>query len=201
MSEEPAAAKPTIRITAICGSLNATSVTRQALVLALEGAKASGVEVKLLDLSTYQLDFIGQISAGNASVEAFQQEIADADGIILGTPEYHGSLSGALKTALDLLSAEHMAGKVVGLLGVAGGQTGAIQSLNAMRTICRNLHCWVLPEQVSVANSSSAFEQGGDDAIRRRLEKLGKQVAVFASFQQSIGDNEFLEKWKLLRSW
>jgi NAD(P)H-dependent FMN reductase len=41
--------------------------------------------------------------------------------------------------------------KIIGLIGVAGGHMGAINSLNAMKTICRNLHCWVLPQEVLIA--------------------------------------------------
>ena len=51
--------------------------------------------------------------------------------------------------------------KIIGLVGVAGGHVGAINSLNTMKTICRNLHCWVLPQEVSIANSSQSFNDDG----------------------------------------
>ena len=50
-----------------------------------------------------------------------RQEIAQAHALILGTPEYHGSFSGVLKNALDWLDGSELQGKMIGLVGVAGG--------------------------------------------------------------------------------
>ncbi len=43
------------------------------------------------------------------------EEVAGAQGIILGTPEYHGSFSGVLKNALDLMGFDEFEGKMIGL--------------------------------------------------------------------------------------
>ena len=131
-------------------------------------------------------------------------ELAEYDGIILGTPEYHGSMSGVLKNMLDLMSADQFEGKVVGLLGVAGGHPGAISSLNTMRMIGRNLHCWVLPQEVSIANSSQTFNDDGtvkDPEIEERLLNVGRQLVKFASVQQRVQQDEFMKMWKSLPTW
>jgi len=119
-------------------------------------------------------------------------------------PEYHGSLTGALKNMLDLMRIEEFETKIIGLVGVAGGDIGAINSLNTMKTICRNLHCWVLPQEVSIANSGQTFNDDGtvkDPAIEERLLNVGRQVVKFASVQKKVQQDEFAQMWKTLPTW
>jgi FMN reductase len=133
-----------------------------------------------------------------------RQAIRESQGIILATPEYHGSLTGALKNMLDLMTIEDFETKIIGLVGIAGGDLGAIHSLNTMKTICRNLHCWVLPHEVSIANSGQAFDEDGalkDPAIEARLLNVGRQVVKFASVQKEVQQSEFAQLWKSLPTW
>ena len=158
------------------------------------------------ELRDYQLVFYGQVGAENypPDVLRLRKELKESHGIILGTPEYHGSLSGALKNMLDLMSQEEFEGKIVGLVGVAGGHTGALNSLNTMRTIGRNMHCWVLPQEVSVAESSKVFNEDGtvnDPKIEERLLNMGRQVVKFTSLQQKIRQDDFMKLWEGLPTW
>ena len=177
-----------------------------ALSLALKGAAEYDVDTRLIDLRDYQLVFYGQVDAEDYPPDVFRlrEELKESNGIILGTPEYHGSLSGALKNMLDFMSAEELEGKIVALIGVAGGHTGAINSLNTMRAIGRNLHCWVLPQEVSVADSAKTFDEDGtitDPAIEQRLLNIGRQVVKFASLQQKIKQDDFMQLWEGLSTW
>ena len=81
---------------------------------------------------------------------------------------------------------------------------GAINSLNTMKTICRNLHCWVLPQEVSIAESGRVIGDDGtviDEALEGRLLNLGRQVVKFASLQQEIRQTEFAKLWEGLPTW
>src|SRR5579863_6524647 len=125
-----------IRIAGISGSLRAGSYTRRAVERALEGAAQNGAETRLIDLRDYNLVFRdGGDGAGYpADVLRLRAEVKEADGLILGTPEYHGSFSGVLKNALDLMGFSEFEGKMIGLVGVAGGQAGA-HGLTGLRSI------------------------------------------------------------------
>ena len=198
--------KPSIRITGICGSLSKKSTTKMALSLALKGASELDVSTRLIQLRDHKLVFYGEVEEEDYPPDVFRlrKEVKESNGIILGTPEYHGSLSGALKNMLDLMGAEEFEGKIVALVGVAGGHTGAINSLNTMRTIGRNLHCWVLPLEVSVADAAKTFNEDGtvtDPAIEQRLLNLGRQVVKFASLQQKIKQDGFMKLWEGLPTW
>ncbi len=195
-----------IRITGVCGSLNADGATKKALGIALKGAAEYSAETTLLELRDFNLVFYGSVPQDEYPPDVLQlrQALKDSQGIILATPEYHGSLTGALKNMLDLMRIEDFETKIIGLVGVAGGDIGAINSLNTMKTICRNLHCWVLPQEVSIANSAQTFDDDGnvkDAAIEERLLNVGRQVVKFASVQQKIQQDEFMKMWKTLPTW
>ncbi len=195
-----------IRITGVCGSLSADGATRKALVIALKGAAEHNVETTLLELRDFNLVFYGSVPQDEypPDVIRLRQALKDSQGIILATPEYHGSLTGALKNMLDLMSIEEFETKIIGLVGVAGGHIGAIHSLNTMKTICRNLHCWVLPQEVSIANSSQVFNDDGtvkDPETEERLLNVGRQLVKFASVQQRVQQDEFMKMWKSLPTW
>ena len=152
-----------IRVVGICGSLIPGGATQKVVSLTLRGASEYGVTTELIELRDYELVFCGAVREEDypPDVLRLRREVGDAQGIILGTPEYYGSLSGVLKNALDLTGPEQFEGKVVGLVGVAGGHMGAINSLNAMRTIGRNLHSWVVPQEVSIADAGKMFADDG----------------------------------------
>ena len=198
--------EPSIRITAVSSSLSMRSTTKMALSLALKGASEYEVDTNLIQLRDYKMVFYGEVEEEDYPPDVFRlrKELKESQGIILGTPEYHGSLSGTLKNMLDLMSTEEFEGKIVGLVGVAGGHIGAINSLNTMRTIGRNLHCWVLPQDVSIADSATTFNEDGtvtDPAIEQRLLNLGRQVVKFASLQQKIKQDDFMKLWEGLPTW
>ncbi len=195
-----------LRILAVCGSLNPESTTKMALSLALRGAEEYGADTKMIALRDYKLVFYGEVDEKDYPPDVFRlrEEIKESNGVIFGTPEYHGSISGVLKNTLDLMSHEQMEGKIVGLVGLAGGHTGAINSLNTLRTIGRSMHCWVLPQEVSVADSSKIFNDDGtvaDPAIEHRLVNLGQQVVKFASLQQKVKRSAFMKLWEGLPTW
>jgi len=128
-----------------------------------------------------------------------REEVGQARGIILGTPEYHGSFSGVLKNALDLMGSEQFEGKMVGLVGVSGGRMGAINALNSLRNICRSLHAWVVPEQASIPQAWQEFGDDGqmqDEDLEKRVREVGRQVACFAYLHTSEQALEFLRRWE-----
>lgn len=195
-----------IHVTGICGSLSTDGTTKKALALALKGAAEYEADISLIELREYDLVFYGSVARENypADVLRLRRQLRESQGIILATPEYHGSLSGALKNMLDLMSTEDLEAKIVGLIGVAGGHIGAINSLNTMKTVCRNLHCWVLPQEVSIADSAHAFNDDGsanDSAIEDRLLNIGRQVVKFASVQKKVQQDDFMKLWEGLPTW
>src|ERR1035438_2443 len=153
-----------VRVVGICGSLRKKSYTRLALKLALRGAEEAGAVSKLIDLRDYQLVFCDGGDSGDRlpkDVERLCEEVKRAQGILLATPEYHGGYSGVLKNALDLMGFDEFEGKMIGLVGVSGGNMGAFDALSALRSVGRALHAWVVPEQAAVTNVDEVFDDKG----------------------------------------
>lgn len=190
-----------LHVIGICGSLRKGSLTRQALEIALRGAEEAGATTKLIDLRDYNLIFCDgkqDESAYPEGVFRLRRDVQAARGIILATPEYHGSFSGVLKNALDLMGFEEFEGKMLGLVGVSGGQAGA-QGLIGLRSVGRALHAWVIPEQVSIAEAWKVFDASGnlkDPDLGKRLKEIGSQVARFARLHSAEKALEFLKTWE-----
>ncbi|MDX1810690.1 MAG: NAD(P)H-dependent oxidoreductase [Gammaproteobacteria bacterium] len=189
-----------VKVIAICGSLRETSFTRMALELALNSAAELGADTQLIDLREFNLIFCDGSSDGlPADVLRLRKLVGDAQGIILGTPEYHGGYSGVLKNALDLMGFEEFEGKMVGLVGVSAGSQGAAEAVNSLRTVGRALHAWVVPEQVSIPFVDGVFEKTGqckDENVTKRLESLGRQVARFSFLHSSSDAMDFIRAWE-----
>ena len=193
---------PAIRVVGLSGSLRDGSYTRLAVQVALRGAAELGAETRLLDLRDYELMFsTGRVDEATCppDVLRLRRDLRAAQGIILGTPEYHASFSGVLKNALDLMGFDEFEGKMLGLVGVSAGRLGAINALNSLRMVGRALHAWVIPEQVSVAEAHRAFDAEGrprDPRTEGALLEVGRQVARFAFLHNSAQVQEFLRLWE-----
>ncbi len=196
MSEEP-----TIHVVGISGSLRAGSYTRCAVERALQGAADSGAQTQSIDLNEYHLVFrAGKDETGYPEdVFRLRQHVKQAEGVILGTPEYHGSFSGVLKNALDLMGFDEFEGKMIGLVGVSGGRMGAFDAMNSLRNVGRALHAWVIPEQASVPEAWKVFTDDGkigDPQLEERLKEVGRQVARFARLHKCENALEFVKSWQ-----
>lgn len=191
-----------VSVVGICGSLRSRSHTRMALEISLEGARDVGAQTELIDLRDYHLVFSdGKENPASypEDVQLLKEKVSAADGIILGTPEYHGSFSGVLKNTLDLMGFEEFESKILGLIGVSGGKMGAVNALNGLRVVGRALHAWVLPEQVSIPEAWTLFDSSGrlqEEQLEKRLREVGRQVARFAYLHSSEEAREFIEAWE-----
>ena len=191
-----------LRIVAVCGSLRDGGYTRLALRIALRGAEQVGAQTTLIDLREYNLSFCDgrrDTASYPPDVARLRQELQAAQGIILGTPVYHGGYSGVLKNMLDLTGFHEFEGKMIGLVGVSGGRTGAAHVLSTLRAIGRALHAWVIPEEVSIAEAWKAFDNSGnpkDPDTEDRLLEVGRRVARFAFLHTSEPAAEFVRLWE-----
>jgi FMN reductase len=168
------------KIIGISGSLRSGSYTTLAVRLALKGAEELECQGKLIDLRDYQLLFCdGKDDESQFPKDVFRlrEEVKQAHGIILGTPEYHGGYSGVLKNALDLMGFEEFEGKMLGLLGVSGGAMGAFGAMNSLREVGRALHAWVVPEQASIPQAWQEFDDAGNlknPKLDERVRQVGR---------------------------
>jgi len=190
--------KKLVVVAGISGSLRPRSHTSMAVRAALKGAEQFGAQARFLDLKAYGLTLLDD-DIEPSGLAQWRADVAHADGLILGTPEYHGSFSGVLKNALDFLGFDQTEGKMIGLVGVSAGPMGAFDAMNGLRSVGRALHAWVIPQQAGVPDASSAFDEDGhvrNPEIEQRLMLVGQQVAKFAQLHKRGEIREFLYDWQ-----
>ena len=174
----------TIRIVGLGGSLRKASTSRSALAEALEGAAAGGAKTELIWLRDVELPLYSPEHAPPPAARELADKVHACDAMIWSTPTYHGSLSGALKNALDWLillgdrEPPYLTNKPIGLISTAGGVQG-LQAVNSMDFITRALRGWSVPLVLPIAQSWQAFDDQG--ALTHRpsgdqLRALGAEV-------------------------
>jgi NAD(P)H-dependent FMN reductase len=171
-------------IVALCGSQRDGSHTRQALERALAAAEAEGATTDLVDLTALDLPVFDPDRSDAGDATELRRRVRNADGVLLGSPMYHGSYSSVLKTALDYCGFDEFEETTVGLLVVSGGgfPTPALEHL---RSVSRALDAWVLPHQVAIPNAHSIFEDGHltDEDLLERIETLGSDLVEYAGVE------------------
>ncbi|PYI52701.1 NADPH-dependent FMN reductase [Paenibacillus flagellatus] len=162
-----------MNITLIAGSNRTDAASTNVLRYIERLLNARRIAVSFLDLREMPLPFFSPGAESlDPNVRSLQQSVANADGLILATPEYHGSVSGLLKNALDYLNGTHVGGKPVLSVSAAGGPTG-VGSLTHLQSIVRNLHGINCPEWISVGYGTNGFGPDGapsDEGTRQRIE-------------------------------
>ena len=181
-------------IVGICGSLRQGSFNRMLLRAAVEMAP-SGTTIETASIEHIPL-YDGDVEAAQgipAAVQRLKERIADADGVLLVTPEYNNSIPGVLKNAIDWLSrpAEDIPrvfrGRPVAMMGVTIGSGGTALSQAAWLPVVRFLGMRPWFEQaVLVAHASRVFGVDGrvsDADTRERIRKFVEGFAAFAGRQ------------------
>ena len=147
-------------------------------MVADEIAKSDDATVDVVDLNDVQLPLPGR--ATSDEVKALQERFAAATGVVLATPEYHGSFSSVIKLLIDNLGfSSVLSGKPIALLGVAAGQIGAIKALEHLRSVCSHVGAVVLPGPVSVAGVQRLFDDDGnclDESTEKRIRGLATNL-------------------------
>jgi NAD(P)H-dependent FMN reductase len=137
---------------------NFTSKALGVVINELDNLKESHT---VFDARELKLDFPG--NPPTADAERLTDAVADAAGVILASPEYHGAFSAMTKLILENMGfPSALAGKPVALVGVAAGRIGAIKSLEQLKNVCSHIGAIVVPGPVSIAGVQSVFDNEGN---------------------------------------
>jgi chromate reductase, NAD(P)H dehydrogenase (quinone) len=183
-----------MRILGISGSLRRDS-HNTSLLRAAAMSLPSGVELEiydgLADLPHYNADLDGDPPL--ESVARLREAIADADGVLIATPEYNGSLPGALKNGLDWASRPFpdnaLRGKPVAVVGASTGMFGAVWAQAEVRKVLKTIGADVLDGELPVAHAHIAFGDDGhlsDQSVRGALEELVTLLATRAGAAEVV---------------
>lgn len=181
--------QPALNVMAVVGSLNKNSVTRVVIQHVAEALGHQGCAVDVLDFVHEPLAlFNPDVAHQSATFPALKERVDRADAYVLGTPDYHGSMSSVMKNFLDHFWRE-FAGKLFVPL-VASHEKG-LTVTDQIRTVARQCYAWSLPYGVSFVDREDVREgQVVGDSFRKRLEMMVRDVRIYGELlaRQRLAD-------------
>jgi FMN reductase len=132
----------------------------------------------------------------NARCERASQLISalrEADAIVLGSPGYHGGISGLVKNALDYTEdmsqdpAPYFDGRAIGCVATGAGWQGANSTLHALRSVAHSLRGWLTPLGLALNSRLPLFNEKGDcvePEVEKSLQVMARQLVDFASWRR-----------------
>jgi FMN reductase len=188
LREEPECDGPLV--VGLGGTLRANSSTERALRHCLEAVERQGGRTKLYCGEDIELPMYNPHEPARTR-EAIQliEALREADAVIVGSPGYHGGVSGLVKNALDYI--EHMRAdsrvyldnKPWGCISCAYGWQAAVGTLNQLRGIGHALRAWPTPLGVAINSADQIWDETGelvDMTVANQLDLLASQLLTFA---------------------
>jgi len=182
--------RSTVQLLGIVGSLRAGSYNL-ALLRAAQDVLPEGMRLEIVtlhDIPPYNADVQGQ---GDPEVVLdLKQRIADADAVLIASPEYNYSIPGVLKNAIDWVSRppklSPLRKKPVGIMGASSGESGTMRGQLALRQVFVFLDSYVMAQpELRVTNSGQRFDAAGvltDEELRERLRAYLVALVDWARF-------------------
>ena len=175
-----------MRIVALSGSLRRSSHNTELLRAAAAVAPAD-VDLALYDglreIPPYDADADGGIDAQPDAVGRLRAVLAEADALLVATPEYNSSLPGFLKNALDWASRPFpdnaLRGTPVAVIGASTSLFGAVWAQAELRKVLKTIGAKVIEEELPVAQVHAAFAQDGslrDPELQARLADIAQAL-------------------------
>ena len=145
--------------------------------------QCDSVQTELIDLREYQLPILeerlNEMSTPLPTVLQFCSKLAQADGLLIVTPEYKGGYPGVLKNALDYLEPQALRYKPIGICTVSSGGFGGINCLTQLQLICLALGGLPIPDKLPISNVQEFFDEQGNlrnSSFKAKLESFIKEL-------------------------
>ncbi|NJN67146.1 MAG: NAD(P)H-dependent oxidoreductase [Chloroflexaceae bacterium] len=179
-----------IRMLGISGSLRAGSYNT-ALLRAATELLPEGMTLDIYNLAPiplYNEDIRAQ--GDPASVQEFRTRIADADALVIATPEYNYSIPGVLKNAIDWASrppTPPLPGKPVAIMGASPGGFGTVRSQMHLKYLCADLNMYPLNRpNVLVSHCQEKFDPAGRLVDEETSEMIRKMLVALAGWVRRL---------------
>ncbi|BAU74964.1 NADPH-dependent FMN reductase [Metapseudomonas furukawaii] len=175
-----------MHVVLLSGSPSARSRTELLLEYASQRLQGHGLEVSLLRVRDFPAEALLYADFASAAVQQLQAVVASADGLVVATPVYKASFTGALKVLLDLLPERALAHKAVLPLASGGSPAHLLAVDYALKPVLAALKAQEMLPGVFAVDKQIAYPEGGapariDDELRERLdESLDQLLAALA---------------------
>ncbi|MCO1655705.1 NAD(P)H-dependent oxidoreductase [Pseudonocardia sp. S2-4] len=179
-----------LHVVGIGGTVRAGSSSEQALRIAVERAAAAGATTRVFagaELARLPM-YAPEAGDGGPVARELVEHLRRADGVLIASPGYHGSISGLVKNALDYTedmrgdALPYLADRSVGLIVTAYGWQAAVTTLTALRAIVHALRGWATPYGAAVNSLQTGFRDGAcaEPRVVEQLHTVADEVVRFA---------------------
>ena len=178
----------TFKVLGVGSSLREGASSTVALSIALDFVKKQGAETRLLDLKQTPLPLYDPTEdKSSLEIKKAKDDVIWSDALILATPDYHGSMSGAMKNFLDYFWTE-FAGKTFGY--ICASHEKGLTAMDQMRTAVRQCYGWSIPYGISVSDSDDFVNGKITTKLESRLDMLTRDLVVYGDIirQQFVRD-------------
>jgi len=176
-------------IVIISGTNRPGSNTRKVTAHVEATYKSLGVKTQLLDLANLPPEIFSPSAYGEkpAAFTKFTDAILAADGLVIVTPEYNGSLPGILKYFIDMLPfPESFESRPVCFVGLAAGLWGALRPVEQLQAIFGYRNAFIFPERVFMPGIGKLLDESGNFTSPDLEKRLHAQAEGFTGFVEKL---------------
>ena len=181
-------------IVGLGGTMRPGSSTERLLRSVLEEVEKAGGRCVMLDGAALDLPLFAPHRPERSPLALkLVETLRLADGIIVASPGYHGTISGHMKNALDYIEdlskdrRPYLEGRAVGCCAVAAGWQASVTTLAALRSVVHALRGWPTPMGITVNSAETVFAEDGSivqSQLRMTTQIVARQVVEFARMRR-----------------
>ena len=167
-----------LSVLVVAGSLNDRSSTRVVTRAIAAALREQGCSVDEVDLAREPLAlFDPETAYQSENYRLLQPRVEHADVIVLGSPDYHGTIASPLKNFLDHFWQE-FAGKLFAT--VVGSYDKGLTVSDHLRTVARQCYAWSMPYAVAFSDREDVIAgEIKSESFQKRLDMFVRDVRVY----------------------
>lgn len=184
-----------IFVVGIGGSTRQGSSTEVVVRSVLDGLEKAGAETRLYAGEDLILPMYEQTASCADAGQALITDIRRADAVVIGSPGYHGTISGLMKNVLDYF--EELSGdespyldrKAVGCVATAYGWQAAVNTLTTLRQIVHALRGWPNPYGIAINATGGIVNEDGtfcDERQQLGIDVMVQQILDFSRAMRAL---------------
>lgn len=176
-------------IVGLGGALRPHSSTAVAIQYVLRHAAEQGAETMMFDGPSLVFGmYAPNVASDSAAVTALISAVRRADAVVIGSPGYHGTISGLVKNALDYLEETardprpYLSGRPVACIATGAGWQGSNATLHTLRSVVHALRGWPTPLGIALNSREPLFETNGKCVhveVEQQLRTVAEQLLSF----------------------
>ncbi|MGS2740085.1 NADPH-dependent FMN reductase [Sinomicrobium sp. M5D2P17] len=186
-----------MKITIVIGSVRSERHSHRLAHFIGQQLSAKGAETDIIDLSITPLPVYGVNGPEAVHIAPIGRKLEQSDALILVTPEYHGSFSGALKNMLDYYWAEFQK-KPIGVATASSGKMGGINASSQLQHVILSLGAYALPLKLLVPEIHHAFDDTNSPVQESVTGNTEKFLNEFLWYTDAIYHKKVRESYNVV---